>query len=151
IALLDWGTPHSTIFLWERIAATLLLGAAASLFVYPRAIILLFISILIFIDSYARQIAGGEAFSQYALAANALRWLLPLALLFLLSKSAWLPSRPTRTRIGEWILRIGLATVFLTHGLEAMGHHPGFIDLLIGSARNLLQVSLKENTATQIL
>lgn len=151
IALMDWGIPHSTIFLSERIAACLLVGAAASLFVYRQAIALPFIFIAIFIDAYARQLSGGEAFSQYAVGAAALRWLLPLALFVLISRSFWLPSRSTRIWLATWVLRIGLATVFITHGLEALGRHPGFIDLLISSARTWLHVSLKESLAVQML
>jgi hypothetical protein len=40
-----------------------------------------------------------------------------------------------------------VAIVFCIHGLEAIWLHPGFIDLIIGSARNALNLEVTETTA----
>src|SRR5690606_13547171 len=48
-------------------------------------------------------------------------------------------------------LRIGIAIVFAIHGLQALGQHPWFIDLLIGSSRSMLGYRLTESNAILIL
>lgn len=51
----------------------------------------------------------------------------------------------------EGIARIGVATTFAAHGIEALAHYPSFIDMLIISFRNLGFPSLSENSATTLL
>ena len=53
--------------------------------------------------------------------------------------------------IGDWMLRLATAATFIVHGVEAIRLNPAFIDLLIGSAGNLLWMSLSESTATILL
>ncbi len=151
VALMEWGTPHSTIFLVERIAAGVLLLAGISLLVWPLTAVALFIGTAVFAEAYARYRFGGEHFVEWSVAAHALRYLLPLALAALIISPRIVPNLRWKTHASMWILRIGLAIVFATHGLEALRQHPGFIDLLIGTTGNILGMRMTESTAVLLL
>lgn len=149
IALMEWGLPPGQIFLWERIVVTLLFAGAVSLLFYPSSLVLIAIAGAVFAEAYAGYRSGGYAFAEYTPFAEALRYLTPLALIPL----TWATVRfePWRSTMAAWILRVGLATVFFMHGLEALWQHPGFIDLILGSARNLFGLGLSEAVAVKLL
>jgi len=151
IALMEWGTPHDTIAFWERVGAVLLLAGAVSLLLRPTLLIALLMSAAICSEAYARYHFGGDHFVEWAIPSAALRWMMPLALLPLLGLLGPLPPHRVRAVIAMWILRIGLAIVFAVHGYQAIGKHPGFIDLLIGSSQTLLGYRLTESNAVTLL
>ena len=75
---------------------------------------------------------GGQFGYQYSVLAHATRIGAPLALAVL----AWPGLDAERRR--EWgvrILRVAVALTFATHGLEALQHHPSFIDYIITAFR----------------
>lgn len=151
IALMEWGIPHPQIFLGEKVAATILVALAASVFVYPTSFALVAIAGLVFAEAYAGFHCAGHELFQYTMLAESLRYLAPLALLLLIFSRSIAPSEVWRSKAAAWILRVGLAIVFFTHGLEALRQHSGFIDLILGSARNVLGLSLTETFATRLL
>lgn len=51
----------------------------------------------------------------------------------------------------EWIARIAVALTFAAHGLEALSHHGGFLDMLIVATRNVLGLRLPEAVAQGLL
>lgn len=80
---------------------------------------------------------------QFTIPAHATRYLLPLAL------ALWLRAEPSPWP--ERLLRWAAGATFLAHGVEALHHHPVFIDYLIAAARNLLDARLPESTARAML
>lgn len=152
IALMQWGASHEMIFLLERIVSAALLALAVSLFFYPATISLLVISAAIVADAWTAQHVGGEPYAEYALLTHGLRFLLPLALIAVVRAEGQGENRSRDLiRLANWILRVGLATIFFMHGMEALWHHPGFIDLIIGSAWHLVGVTVGESAAIQAL
>jgi hypothetical protein len=53
--------------------------------------------------------------------------------------------------VARWLLSIGLAAVFFSHGWGAFHGHAHFIDLIIGSAANLLGMRVTELQALHVL
>jgi hypothetical protein len=151
LALMHSSVGHAKIFLWERIVAGLLFVAALSLLAFPTVLALVIIGGITALEAYAAHRAGGFPFAEYTPLAVALRYLTPLALVPLVLTKRIAPSRRWRSTTASWILRIAVAIVFFIHGLEALWLHPGFIDLIIGSARNVLGLAVTQTTAAHLL
>jgi hypothetical protein len=151
IALMNYDVGHATIFFWERLVASLLLVAALSLLAFPTVVALVVIGAIIALEACAAQRAGGFPFAEYTPLAMALRYLTPLALVPLVVAERIAAPGRWRAMTASWILRVAVAIVFCIHGLEAIWLHPGFIDLIIGSARNALNLAVSETTAAQML
>lgn len=151
VALMQWGISDDVIFLAERVVSAVLLLAAISLLVYPTGIVLALIGGAIAAEAYAITEFGGNPFYEYALVAHVLRFLLPLAVILLVSLRGILPDERKRIAATTWILRIGLAAVFFVHGLEAWWHNPQFVDLIIGSATNVFGLRVGEGQALNAL
>lgn len=152
IALLNWGTTHDTILWWEKSAATLLVALALSLCIRPTVPALLGIFAMVFAEALAAVKAGGFAFFAWTPYASFLRYLAPLALLPLVVHHQRIHLNPAlRRALSSWMLRTGLAVVFVTHGIEALKLHPGFIDLIIGSGRAMLGWDISEEAAVVAL
>lgn len=88
---------------------------------------------------------GGVGHAEWAPAAHALRYGTPFALALLAMKAPFGEAQVTM------LLRVALAFVFFTHGAECLLHFPRFIDLIIGSADNLLGVRVTESQAKSLL
>ncbi len=151
IALMEWGVPAEQILIAERIGIVVLMLAALSLLIYPNTTLLLLFGIVIFAESYAMARFGGIPHAELTPLAHALRYLLPVGLMPLVVSEKLFPWKRWRLPVTSWILRIGLATVFIIHGLEALWHKASFIDLILGSAWNLAGLTLSESTATTAL
>jgi hypothetical protein len=137
--------PHGVAGRIEAVAVALVLGLSVAALLRPVWPLLLPVTAYLFADALAAWSQRGFPFAEWAVTANAPRYLGPLALVFLAT------SKPWATRLGEWILRVGLAVVFAVHGLEALRLHPWFIDLLISSAANLAGFRLNEAVASGLL
>jgi hypothetical protein len=81
-------------------------------------------AIWLLVNAHAIAINGGKTFSELAVPAHATRWGMFLALALLSLRNA------QNDRIANWILRIGCALTFATHGWEAIQLNPAFQDLL---------------------
>lgn len=146
LALMEWDVAHADILFAEKLAATLILAAAVSIVIRPTVVALLLIAAPIFAEACAGVRAGGFPFYELTPYANAMRYLTPLALIPLLFRS-----RPGAVTLSAWVLRLGLATIFLIHGYEAWQLHPQFIDYIIGSGRKLGEIEISESTASRLL
>jgi hypothetical protein len=150
VALLEWDVSHGHILLGEKLVAALVLLGAVSLLIRPTVPVLAAIAAILFAESCAAVRAGGFHFFELTPYANALRYLTPLALIPLLAPAAGhLP--PLRLQSAKWILQLGLATVFATHGFEAWQLHPQFIDFIIGTGRTLGGFAITETNAASAL
>ncbi len=93
---------------------------------------------------------GGEPFFRLALAAHAIRFLAPVALVWLPDPEATAPSDLALTWTRR-LLRAGVALTFLAHGWEALQLHPRFLDYLLLASRRLLGWPLAQSAASYIL
>lgn len=145
------GMPHTQAFFIEKIAVTVFLLITIAGVLRPRTYLLLPVFAYILFEAYAGYYQGGYQFSDWTLATHALRYITPLALLalFLPVNRNFTHTRWLRT--AGWLLRLGLFLVFLSHGLESFLGNPRFIDFLIGTSGNLMNVRISETIATQIL
>ena len=94
---------------------------------------------------------GGSFMAEWAIAAHAVRIFTPVALITLLCVRN--DSNFSRRFLfaGDWILRWAVVATFVTHGVEAIRLNPAFVDLLIGSANNLLGLTLPQTAANVML
>jgi hypothetical protein len=148
----------------ERAAISVAAAAAVIALAWPRWFLLAPIAVYLLLESLAGRHMGGYAFSELTPAAHALRYLTPLALALIAvhAKSASTRSNAAPVSLehdvpgwsrksAEWLLRLGLAAVFLIHGYEAIRLHPEFIDLIISSGHNLLGMRIEEAQAASAL
>lgn len=140
---------HGPIAQGERTLAWFILLCAAMAWIPGRAAALAgLVGIFAFTESLAGTVVGGYSFSHWTLPAHALRWLTPLAL------AAWIllpaDAKTGRGRVA-FVLRLAVATVFATHGLEAILRHPGFEDFIIGTVENAFGLLLDENQIYPLL
>lgn len=154
---LDLGLSHQVAARSERVALATVTLAAVFGVVWPRWFLMVPVAVYLWAEAAAGYHVRGYAFSELTPAAHALRYLTPLATVLLARSAAASGARPaahwtaTRHWIGTWLLRLGLAVVFMTHGYEAWQLHPEFIDLLITSSQNYLGVRVEEATASTLL
>ena len=104
--------------------------------------------------SYGIYLNGGQKFSGLSIFAHATRWLGAIGL------SIWLWQRNKKSPdskedqgvsglvIGCFVL--ATSSTFITHGVEAIQHHSGFVDLILGSLQKF-SLSVSEAVCYQIL
>ena len=146
------GMPHSEALFYEYISVSIFFLLCVINLFHTRFYTLLPIAGYIFFESWAGYYQGGYRYSEFTMLAHIMRYITPLALAVLCT---W-PFRSTmkaalRLKATEWLLRVSLAVLFFIHGLEAYYGYPGFLDLIIGSARNLAGIHIAESTSVIIL
>lgn len=146
--LMEWQWDHSIIGPWERRTGVALIITSVLLWIPHGWVFSLPLALMLIFDAWAGMTVGGYAFSNWTIGAHAGRFMTALALF------TWgIGALTSRISIKhtEWLLRIGIATVFVVHGLEAWWQHPGFTDFLIGTAENLFGWDWTEETTFWIL
>ena len=106
----------------------------------PMSLVFLMLAVFKMLNS-----EGGPIYDRFAPAAQAIRIFFPLALFLLVS------SKPGRHAVAWWGIRICTALTFITHGAECFFAHPGFIDLIIGSAYRILEWEISESQARGLM
>lgn len=143
---------HARAFSTERITISIFWLLTVINFFFPRTLLLIPIFLYILLEAWAGYIQGGYHFSEWTFGAQALRYIFPLSVIFLVPwPFSQMLSLRAQAGITSWLLRIGLAVVFITHGLECLMGNPQFIDLIIGSVNNVLRVRWTEATVLQIM
>ena len=135
----------------ERIAMAIILVLSVIALFRPHWALLLPVGGYALAEAFAREYERGYTFSEWAIAAQAPRYLTPFAIILLLVGLHRIGLGRGFHIAGRLVLRVALAVVFAVHGLEALQAHPGFIDLIISSASNLVGWRVPERTATQTL
>lgn len=136
----------------ERTAMILVLLLSIAALFRPHWALLLPVGGYALAEALARWHELGYAFSEWAISAQAPRYLTPLALALLVVGFRREGDTSSMFRIAAtWILRIALAVVFAVHGLEALKAHPGFIDYIISSSTNMLGARISEGNAIRAL
>ena len=141
---------HARAFAIERVTISVFGLLALVNFFFPRTLLLIPIFLYILFEAWAGYYQGGYRFSEWTLGAQALRYTVPL-IFFLPWPFSRVLSMRAQASVTSWLLRIGLAVVFITHGLECLMGNPQFIDFIIGSVNNLLGVRWTEALALQIM
>lgn len=129
-------------------AIVLLVGAAANLW-FPRKWLVLPMTLWMLIVAWLEVMQGAKPFSHYSGIAWAIRYGSPVV--FSLWLIAYTKNKPAFWGYGQWVARVCLALTFFAHGMEALGHHPRFIDLMSGSWYRVSALWLAEDTAKIIL
>lgn len=168
---LDLGLSHEAAARLERVSLGAVTLAAVIGLAWPRWFLLVPVAAYLLLEAVAGHYVRGYAFSELTPLAHSLRYLAPLALVLLAGSIESEGGRPEvgpevapeaalRTTVarspaslvtGAWLLRVGLAAIFLAHGYEALQLHPEFIDLVITSGENLLGTRIEEATASTAL
>lgn len=147
-ALFHGGVAHSQIALAERTLAWVLLLIAVAAWLPRRwGAVAGILAPLVLAEALFGTVNGGFAFAEWSIPAQSLRILAPVALIL------WLFRDRIRfaTVSVEWLLRVGIALVFATHGLEAFLGHPAFQDFIIGTADNWLGLAFEEDSIRPVL
>jgi acid phosphatase type 7 len=144
--------PHGQAVQLEKIAVSVFLALAVISALRPRFLTLVPVGAYVLLEAWSAYYQGGNRFSEWTIAAHALRWVTPIVLALLASPllAARVPA-PLRRAGAGWVLRLAVATVFVIHGLECLWGYPRFADLIIGSARGMLGVRVTESLALQIM
>jgi len=145
------GMPNAQAIFIEKITVSIFLIVTIVAVLRPRAYLLFPIFAYVFFEAYSGYYQGGYRFSDWTLATQALRYLTPLAFLVLVLPQTRFFTESRKLLASGWLLRIGLVLLFISHGLLAFWENPAFIDLILGSAWNLLGISIAESTAVQVL
>lgn len=143
--------PPASVALGERVVSGGLFLLIAVALCRPHVVLLLPVVVIVFLEALCGYVLGGHHFSEWTIAAHVMRYLTPAALILLIITRKWGWFSMSRVVATAWLLRLGLACLFITHGLEAYRLHPGFIDLIIGSAENLLAYRVTESQAKIML
>ncbi len=142
------GLPEATVGRIDQVAAGLLIVVAASALLRPARPLLVLGAAWMTAIAIAIRLNPGEMVDAMAPMAHAVRVAALLGLACLLpGRSAPLARSAAARTVGVWILLIGTAATLAAHGLEALGHHGRFVDLIIGSARRWLGWTLSQSSA----
>ncbi|TVP46670.1 MAG: metallophosphoesterase family protein [Gemmatimonadales bacterium] len=144
--------PHGQAMQVEKITVSIFLALAVVSALRPRLLTLLPVGAYVLLEAWSAFHQGGDRFSEWTPAAHALRWVTPFALALLAAPvlASRVPASIRRAGAG-WMLRLAVATVFVIHGLECLWGYPRFADLIIGSARGVLDVRVSEALALQVM
>ena len=151
---MEWEWSHSASVQTEHIMGYIVLAVGLSALFYPIRPLLVLAALYAFLVAYMGYRMGGYHFSEYTLFAYFVRIITPLALLMALLLQNNTLSQGQNTDWGRVLLRVmalSLAITFFTHGVEALGAHPFFVDMVIGSGINLLGVYIPEALAVKAL
>ncbi len=155
-----WGWPENTVVLIDQCATWTLAAMAVLVLFWPAWPILLPLALwalaeaLVPLGILQAENAPFDASAPgwIALAARGARYCLPLGLILI-----WplLPHRtqpgPKRMRTGMFLLRLGVATTFVGHGLKAIAHDSAMIGLIVHTAENFKLEGISEDMARQAL
>ena len=143
---MSWGWSEATMLLVERGAGWALILAGLTTLVRPMRPALVFVSGWFLLVAFATWYQAGSFGAPYAVPAHATRFILPLAL----AAVVWPASEAGRRRAAELALRVAAAATFTAHGIEALRHHPLFIDYVI-TAFSRVGIAISEAQTRHIL
>lgn len=149
--LIDSEDPYLAAVFVEKVSVSVYLAAALLAWAKPMWPLLLAIAAYAFLEAYAGYQNGGSRFSDWTIAAQALRFGLPLVMTVWLLLSQVPRLRSWSCPVAASLLRLLVAVVFAAHGYQAWMGDPRFIDLIIGTFGNGLGISVSEATAVMVL
>lgn len=129
-----WEWSESAMLAVERGAAWTLLAVGIAMMLRPVRALLAAIAVWFTLLAVLSSYQGGYFGHEYSVLAHATRIMLPLALLALIWPT---DDHEWRRELAGRLLRIAVAVTFATHGIEALEHHPEFIDFVITAFRRV--------------
>lgn len=130
---------------FDLVLGYLMYALALWVMLKPSKIPLITLSALFFMLSVFKTLYGGAAFTDGAVFAAAIRIVLPVVYLARLSEEGII-----RERI-LLLLRLAIVATFVMHGYECIMGHGTFVDYVIGSAHNLINLEVSESQALEVL
>lgn len=110
-----------------------------------------FIGLYLIFLVYATMDQGGNPFSDYTLAAFAMRLVTPFVFILVLSKSLQTRFPKSSNQVAVWLMILASCATFFMHGIEAFMAHPWFVDMTITMASNLVGWAISQSLAEQML
>ena len=141
---------ESTALFLTRGGALIVLASSLGLCLRRSRPLGFFISAWFALSAVAEMVLGGAPFLRIVLAADAIRILVPAALVLLPDPDEF----ATDARLADWsrrLLALGAGVTFIAHGWEALQHNPQFVDYLLLTSRSWLDAPLAESTALFML
>ena len=143
--------PHPEAVLFERVTVSLYLAAGVLTLLKPLWPVLLLMAGYAFVEAAAATYNAGYRFSDWAIPSQTLRFGVPLVLMLLVLLPSVRVLRPWTATAAASLLRVLVAVVFFAHGYQALMGNPRFVDLIIGTFGNMMDVRVTEATATTML
>ncbi|MDH3584147.1 MAG: hypothetical protein OER86_08020 [Phycisphaerae bacterium] len=151
ILYIHWGWAESTAHMVDRTAGWCFVLAAFVAVIRPTWWAMGPVAAWTFLVAWAiRADHPGDPYQQWAPVGQAARYACPVALM-LLWPAVRTPLNARRSEITLWVLRVATSATFVLHGLKALWADPNFIDLIIGTGRNLVGAEISEAGATTAL
>jgi hypothetical protein len=141
---LDFGFEQATSKSLENSLAYLMLILGIAIFIQPKSYTMILFFIVSLGVSWVIQRQGGIPHANLTLPSHALRILTPIGLWILVKY------RGDYSKAYS-VLTLALSITFLTHGLEALSHHPRFIDYLFAFSTKFLNYNPRQSDAEFIL
>lgn len=151
IAFMEWDCDPQKVALIEKIVIAFFLAIGLTLLIRPTAIASLAIGCAVTLEVVAQYRFGGSPFISWVYWTSSLRYLLPFAFAIFIALPRDARWNRFRYPASAWIMRVGVAIVFISHGLQALYEHPRFIDLIIGSANRWIGYRPSQWQAVQAL
>ncbi|MFW6057734.1 MAG: hypothetical protein ACOC9W_02650 [Persicimonas sp.] len=144
------GLPEAAAVWFDRVVLTLLIASAAAVLGLRTRAVPIAVATWFVLLAAGTWYLGGKPFSDWSLAAHAVRYAAPIALAMLHAPSS---DQPTgrRNELVQWLLRVAVALTFLVHGLEALSQHPRFVDFLLVGWEKFFGLRLAESSARSLL
>lgn len=152
ILFMNYSLSAPTAGVVMQVLAVLLMIAVVTLFFRKSRLIGAgFIGFYLIFLVYATVDQGGNPFSDYTLAAFAMRLVTPFVFIIVLSKTLQTRFPDGSNQVALWLMILASCTTFFMHGIEAYLAHPWFVDMTITMASNLVGWSISQSMAEQML
>jgi len=145
---MTWNFSEAASLYIDFMGSWLTLLAATTILLHPTRTAAFVVATWVFIHAILSMTEGGNPFTDWALLAHATRIAAPCTLFLLIDNT-----HPLNQRINQAtkMLRYATATTFIMHGIEAISHHPRFVDYIIHAADQLIQHPITQSQANHLL
>lgn len=113
----------------------------------PNRLICIAVGLFFVLESIADTYMGGSFSAKYALASHAARFGLAFGVAFLAEANSFKSNRNFAVNV----IQFSICLTFVAHGLEAINHHPQFVDFIIGTTHKVTSLRISEPHATAFL
>jgi len=145
---MTWNVSEAASLSIDFMGSCLTLLAATTLLIHPTRTAACVVATWVSTHAILSMIEGGNPFTNWALLAHATRIAAPCTLFLLIDTTHPLNQRIDRA---TKMLRYATATTFIMHGVEAISHHPRFVDYIIHAANQLIQLPITQSQANHLL
>lgn len=149
---MNYGMPAPSAGVVMQVLAVLLVIAVVTLFfkksrLYGAGFIGFYLIFLV----YAAMDQGGNPYTDYTIAAFAMRLATPFVFILVLSETLQTKYPDISNQVALWLMILASGATFFMHGVEALLAHPWFVDMTITMAGNLIGWAISQTLAEQML